>query len=108
MEILFILFAAIAVAGALNVILQRNPIYSAIGLIVTLCALAGLFLTLAAQFIAAIADGSLVVIAPATTWTDTVTALDRAVLGLPLTPRDRHALATIARNIMSSTSCYAD
>ncbi|MBX3279360.1 MAG: NADH-quinone oxidoreductase subunit J [Acidobacteria bacterium] len=54
MEILFILFAAIAVAGALNVILQRNPIYSAIGLIVTLCALAGLFLTLAAQFIAAI------------------------------------------------------
>jgi len=61
-----------------------------------------------AQFIAAIADGSLVVIAPATTWTDTVTALDRAVLGLPLTPRDRHALVTIARNIMSSTSCYAD
>lgn len=54
MEILFVLFAGIAIAGALNVILQRNPIYSAIGLIVTLCSLAGLFLTLAAQFIAAI------------------------------------------------------
>ncbi len=39
---------------AFNVILQRNPIYSAIGLIVVLCCLAGLFLTLSAQFIAAI------------------------------------------------------
>jgi NADH-quinone oxidoreductase subunit J len=54
MEILFLIFAGIAVASALNVILQRNPIYSAIGLIITLCALAGLFLTLSAQFIAAI------------------------------------------------------
>jgi len=54
MEILFFLFGAIAVVAALNVILQRNPIYSAIGLIVTLCSLAGLFLTLSAQFIAAI------------------------------------------------------
>ena len=54
MGILFILFATIAVIAALNVILQRNPIYSAIGLIVTLCALAGLFLTLSAQFIAMI------------------------------------------------------
>lgn len=54
MEILFFLFGLLAVAGALNVILQRNPIYSAIGLIVTLCSLSGLFLTLSAQFIAAI------------------------------------------------------
>lgn len=54
MEILFFVFATIAVVGALNVILQRNPIYCAIGLIVTLCSLAGLFLTLSAQFIAAI------------------------------------------------------
>ena len=54
MEILFFLFAAISVVAAMNVILQRNPIYSAIGLIVTLCSLAGLFLTLSAQFIAAI------------------------------------------------------
>ena len=54
MEILFFLFATIAVVAAPNVILQRNPIYCAIGLIVTLCSLAGLFLTLSAQFIAAI------------------------------------------------------
>ena len=54
MQILFLVFAALAVVAAFNVILQRNPIYSAIGLIVTLCALAGLFLTLSAQFIAAI------------------------------------------------------
>jgi len=54
MEILFFMFATIAVVAALNVILQRNPIYCAIGLIVTLCSLAGLFLTLSAQFIAAI------------------------------------------------------
>ena len=54
MKILFFLLALMAVGSALSVILQRNPIYSAIGLIVTLCSLAGLFLTLAAQFIAAI------------------------------------------------------
>jgi len=54
MEILFFLFATIAVVAAPNVILQRNPIYCAIGFIVTLCSLAGLFLTLSAQFIAAI------------------------------------------------------
>ena len=54
MQILFLLLAALAVVAACNVILQRNPIYSAIGLIVTLCSLAGLFLTLAAPFIAAI------------------------------------------------------
>ena len=54
MLILFVIFGALAVISALSVILQRNPIYSAIGLIVTLCSLAGLFLTLSAQFIAAI------------------------------------------------------
>jgi len=53
-HILFLGFAALAVVAAFNVILQRNPIYSAIGLIIVLCALAALFLTLYAQFIAAI------------------------------------------------------
>jgi NADH-quinone oxidoreductase subunit J len=52
-HILFLGFAALAVVAAFNVILQRNPIYSAIGLIVVLCSLAALFLTLGAQFIAA-------------------------------------------------------
>lgn len=53
-HILFLAFAALAVVAAFNVILQRNPIYSAIGLIVVLCSLAAIFLTLSAQFIAAI------------------------------------------------------
>ncbi len=53
-HLLFLAFAALAVVAAFNVILQRNPIYSAIGLIVVLCSLAALFLTLNAQFIAAI------------------------------------------------------
>ncbi len=52
-HILFLAFAALAVVAAFNVILQRNPIYSAIGLIVVLCSLAVLFLTLYAPFIAA-------------------------------------------------------
>jgi len=52
--VLFLVFAALAVVAAFNVILQRNPIYSAIALIVVLVALAGLFLTLYAQFIAAV------------------------------------------------------
>lgn len=53
-HLFFLAFASLAVVAAFNVILQRNPIYSAIGLIVVLCSLAGLFLTLSAQFIAAI------------------------------------------------------
>ena len=52
-HILFLGLAALAVVAAFNVILQRNPIYSAIGLIVVLGSLAALFLTLSAQFIAA-------------------------------------------------------
>jgi len=52
-HILFLGLAALAVVAAFNVILQRNPIYSAIGLIIVLCSLAALFLTLNAQFISA-------------------------------------------------------
>ena len=52
-QILFLGLAALAVVAAFNVILQRNPIYSAIGLIIVLCSLAALFLTLNAQFISA-------------------------------------------------------
>jgi NADH-quinone oxidoreductase subunit J len=52
-HILFLGLAALSVVAAFNVILQRNPIYSAIGLIVVLCSLAVLFLTLNAQFISA-------------------------------------------------------
>jgi NADH-quinone oxidoreductase subunit J len=51
---LFIVFAVIAIASALNILLQRNPMYGALSLIGTLLSLSALYLTLRAQFIAAI------------------------------------------------------
>jgi NADH-quinone oxidoreductase subunit J len=51
---LFIAFAIVAVASAVNILLQRNPLYSALSLVGTLVALSGLYVTLRAQFIAAI------------------------------------------------------
>lgn len=51
---LFIIFAIIAVASALNILLQRSPLYSALSLIGTLAMLSALYITLHAQFIAAI------------------------------------------------------
>src|SRR5919206_4276511 len=53
-QVLFIVLAVLAVGTALNVILQRNPLYSALSLIGTLASLSALYLTLHAQFIAAI------------------------------------------------------
>jgi NADH-quinone oxidoreductase subunit J len=50
--ILFYVFAAIAVASALVVIGQRNPIYSAFALIVTLCSMSVIFALLGSPFIA--------------------------------------------------------
>jgi NADH-quinone oxidoreductase subunit J len=52
--ILFFLFAGLAALGALNVILQRHPIHSALSLILVMVALAVLYLMLGAEFIAAI------------------------------------------------------
>jgi NADH-quinone oxidoreductase subunit J len=52
-QLIFLFLAAVAVFAAFNVILQRNPIYSALALIITMCALAGTFLLLEAQFVAA-------------------------------------------------------
>jgi len=53
-KILFIIFAVIAVASALNILLQRSPLYSALSLIGTLLALSALYVTVRAQFIAAV------------------------------------------------------
>jgi NADH-quinone oxidoreductase subunit J len=50
--ILFYVFAAIAVVSAVFVIAQRNPIYSAFALIVTLCSLSVIFALLGSPFIA--------------------------------------------------------
>jgi NADH-quinone oxidoreductase subunit J len=53
-KVLFIIFAVVAVAAALNILLQRNPLHSALSLVGTLIALSALYVMLRAQFIAAI------------------------------------------------------
>ena len=50
----FYLFSALAVAGALGVVLARHPIYAVLSLVLTLFSLAGLFALLNAFFLAAI------------------------------------------------------
>lgn len=52
-QLIFLFIASVAVFAAFNVILQRNPIYSALSLIIVMCMLAGTFLMLEAQFVAA-------------------------------------------------------
>jgi NADH-quinone oxidoreductase subunit J len=50
----FLVLAAVTVAGALSLILQRHPIHSALSLIVVMVALAGLYLLQGAEFVAAV------------------------------------------------------
>src|SRR5215213_5589009 len=52
--LLFILFAGLAIGCALSMVVQRNPLYSAISLVGVFIALAALYVTLAAPFIAAV------------------------------------------------------
>lgn len=52
--ILFIIFAGLAIGCAIGVVTQSNPLYSAISLIGVFIALASLYVTLAAPFIAAV------------------------------------------------------
>jgi NADH-quinone oxidoreductase subunit J len=52
--ILFYVFAAVALGSAVVVVAQRNPLYSAFALIVTMCALSALFGLLGSPFIAAL------------------------------------------------------
>lgn len=52
--VLFYVFAAIAIASAVVVIAQRNAVYSAFALVVTLCSLAVIFGLLGSPFIAAL------------------------------------------------------
>jgi NADH-quinone oxidoreductase subunit J len=51
---IFFILAALAVIGALNLILQKHPIHSALSLIVVMIALAGLYLLMGAEFVAAV------------------------------------------------------
>src|SRR5712675_1855021 len=52
--LLFILFAGMAIGCAVSMVAQRNPLYGAISLIGVFIALASIYVTLAAPFIAAV------------------------------------------------------
>src|SRR5579864_7585275 len=52
--ILFFIFAAVCIAGAVNLLAQSHPINSALSLIVVMGSLAVLYLLLGAEFVAAI------------------------------------------------------
>ena len=51
---LFFLFAGAAVGFAINLLVQRHPIYSALSLIGVMASLASLYLMLGAEFVAAV------------------------------------------------------
>lgn len=51
--ILFIVFAGFCLAGAINLLLQKHPINSALSLVVVMSSLAVLYLLLGAEFLAA-------------------------------------------------------
>jgi len=52
--IVFFVLAALAVIGAISLVLQKHPIHSALSLIVVMVALAGLYLLMGAEFVAAV------------------------------------------------------
>jgi NADH-quinone oxidoreductase subunit J len=52
--IIFFVLAGLAVLGAVSLILQRHPIHSALSLIVVMVSLAGLYLLVGADFVAAV------------------------------------------------------
>lgn len=53
-QVLFIIFGIICVAGAVNLLVQRHPINSALSLVVVMASLALIYLLLGAEFVAAI------------------------------------------------------
>jgi NADH-quinone oxidoreductase subunit J len=52
--VVFFVLAALAVIGAVSLIVQKHPIHSALSLIVVMVALAGLYLLMGAEFVAAV------------------------------------------------------
>ena len=52
--LVFFVLAGLAILGALSLVLQRHPIHSALSLIVVMVCLAGLYLLMGAEFIAAV------------------------------------------------------
>ncbi|HEV3036428.1 MAG TPA: NADH-quinone oxidoreductase subunit J [Candidatus Angelobacter sp.] len=53
-QILFIIFGAICIAGAINLLIQRHPINSALSLVVVMGSLALIYMLLGAEFVAAV------------------------------------------------------
>ena len=54
MTVVFLFFAAVAVGGALVMVLARNPVYSAIGLLTTMFCISVFYILQNAHFVAAI------------------------------------------------------
>jgi len=52
--IVFFVLAVMALLGAISLIVQKHPIHSALSLIVVMVALAGLYLLMGAEFVAAV------------------------------------------------------
>ena len=52
--VVFFVLAVMAILGAISLIVQRHPIHSALSLIVVMIALAGLYLLMGAEFVAAV------------------------------------------------------
>ena len=52
--VLFLVFGAVCMAGAINLLVQSHPIQSALSLIVVMASLAAEFLLLGAEFVAAV------------------------------------------------------
>lgn len=50
--LIFIILGTIAAGGAVSILVQRHPIYSALSLILTFIALAGIYIQMHAEFIA--------------------------------------------------------
>ncbi|PYV87758.1 MAG: NADH-quinone oxidoreductase subunit J [Acidobacteria bacterium] len=49
---IFLILSMIGIASALNILIQRHPIYSALSLILTFLSLAGIYIQMQAEFIA--------------------------------------------------------
>ncbi|MDE2751861.1 MAG: NADH-quinone oxidoreductase subunit J, partial [Gemmatimonadota bacterium] len=53
-EILFVLFAVVALGGAFGVVLSRTPVASLLFMVATLASVAGIYVLFEAHFLAAI------------------------------------------------------
>ncbi len=53
-EVLFFIFAAVALGGAVGVVMSRSPVASLLFMVTTLASTAGIFVLLEAHFLAAV------------------------------------------------------